>query len=233
MGVLVLAGPNSRKVLQKLTDADLSNEAFPWLSGKQINVGITTAWAMRVNFVGELGWEFHHPIEQQVALFDHLMEAGKEFGIRPYGIKAMSSLAVEKSYRLIPRELSIEYSAYESGLDRFVHPNKGQFVGRDALVAGREKGLNWKFVTLEVHGIGDGDSDARGSEPIYANGKLVGRATNGAYGWRVGKSLALAMVKPEHAAIGTELEIKILGSLFKATVIPESPYDPDNTALRA
>ena len=231
-GVLVLAGPNSRKVLQKLTDADLSNEAFPWLSGKEISVGNCTAHALRVNFVGELGWEFHHPIEQQIALFDLLMDAGKEFGIRPYGIKAMSSLSVEKSYRLVPRELSIEYNAYESGLDRFVHPNKGQFIGRDALVEAKQNGLGWNFVTMEVHGVGDGDSDARGSEPLYRNGQLIGRATNGAYGFRVNKSLALGMVKPEHSAIGTELEIKILGKLFKATVIPESPYDPDNKALR-
>lgn len=232
-GVLVLAGPNSRKVLQKLTDTDLSNEAFPWLSGKEISVGNCTAHALRVNFVGELGWEFHHPIEQQIALFDALMDAGKEFGIRPYGIKAMSSLSIEKSYRLVPRELSIEYNAYESGLDRFVHPNKGQFIGRDALVEAKQNGLGWNFVTMEVHGVGDGDSDARGSEPIYRNGQLVGRATNGGYGFRVNKSLALGMVKPEHSAIGTELEIKILGKIFKATVIPESPYDPDNKALRA
>lgn len=232
-GVLVLAGPNSRKVLQKLTDADLSNEAFPWLSGKEISVGNCTAHALRVNFVGELGWEFHHPIEQQIALFDLLMDAGKEFGIRPYGIKAMSSLSIEKSYRLVPRELSIEYNAYESGLDRFVHPNKGQFIGRDALVEAKQNGLDWNFVTMEVHGVGDGDSDARGSEPLYRNGQLIGRATNGAYGFRVNKSLALGMVKPDHSAIGTELEIKILGKLFKATVIPESPYDPDNKALRA
>ncbi len=232
-GVLVLAGPNSRKVLQKLTDADLSNEAFPWLSGKEISVGHCTAHALRVNFVGELGWEFHHPIEQQIALFDLLMEAGKEFGIRPYGIKAMSSLSIEKSYRLVPRELSIEYNAYESGLDRFVHPSKGQFIGRDALVEARQNGLGWNFVTMEVHGVGDGDSDARGSEPIYRNGQLIGRATNGGYGFRVNKSLALGMVKPEHSAVGTELEIKILGKLFKATVIPESPYDPENKALRA
>lgn len=232
-GVLVLAGPNSRKVLQKLTDTDLSNEAFPWLSGKEISVGNCTAHALRVNFVGELGWEFHHPIEQQIALFDALMDAGKEFGIRPYGIKAMSSLSIEKSYRLVPRELSIEYNAYESGLDRFVHPNKGQFIGRDALVEAKQNRLGWNFVTMEVHGVGDGDSDARGSEPIYRNGQLVGRATNGGYGFRVNKSLALGMVKPEHSAIGTELEIKILGKIFKATVIPESPYDPDNKALRA
>ena len=232
-GVIVLAGPNSRKVLQKVTDADLSNEGFPWLSGKQISVGTTTSYAMRVNFVGELGWEFHVPVEQQVALFDTLMEAGKEFGIRPYGIKAMSSLSIEKSYRLIPRELSIEYSAYESGLDRFVHPNKGQFIGRDALVEGKAKGLNWNFVTMEVHGITDDWSDARGSEPIYSKGELIGRATNGGYGFRIGKSLALAMVKPQYANAGTELEIKILGKIFKASVLSESPYDPDNLKLRA
>ncbi len=232
-GVLVLAGPNSRKVLQKLTDSDLSNEAFPWLFGKEISVGQCTAHALRVNFVGELGWEFHHPIEQQIALFDLLMDAGKEFGIRPYGIKAMSSLSIEKSYRLVPRELSIEYNAYESALDRFVHPSKGQFIGRDALVAAKEKGLSWNFVTMEVHGVTDKDSDARGSEPLYRDGKLVGRATNGGFGFRVNKSLALGMVHPEHALLGTELEIKILGKLFKATVIAESPYDPENKSLRA
>ena len=233
LGVLVLAGPNSRKVLQKLTDADLSNEAFPWLSGQSLSVGHTSAHVLRVNFVGELGYEFHHPIEQQVALFDLLMEAGKEFGIRPYGIKAMSALSIEKSYRLVPRELSIEYSAYESGLDRFVHPNKGQFIGRDALVANREKGLNWNFVTMEVHGVTDADSDTRGSEPIYSNGKLVGRATNGGFGWRVNRSLALGMVKPEFSSFGKELDIKILNKLFRASVIDESPYDKDNLKLRA
>ena len=233
LGVLVLAGPNARKVLQKLTTTDLSNEAFPWLSGQAISVGPTSCHALRVNFVGELGFEFHHPIEQQVALFDLLMEAGREFGIRPYGIKAMSSLSIEKSYRLVPRELSIEYSAYESGLDRFVHPNKGQFLGRDALVAGREKGLNWNFVTMEVHGVTDADSDTRGSEPIYSKGKLVGRATNGGFGWRVNKSLALGMVRPEFATLDTELEIKILDKMFKASVIAESPYDADNLKLRA
>ena len=233
LGVLVLAGPNARKVLQKLTSADLSNEAFPWLSGQSISVGHASCHVLRVNFVGELGYEFHHPVEQQVALFDLLMEAGREFGIRPYGIKAMSALSIEKSYRLVPRELSIEYSAYESGLDRFVHPNKGQFIGRDALVAAREKGLNWNFVTMEVHGVTDGDSDTRGSEPIYAGGKLIGRATNGGFGWRVNKSLALGMVRPEFAQLGNQLEIKILDKLFKASVIAESPYDSDNLKLRA
>ena len=232
LGVLVIAGPNARKLLAKLTSTDLSNEAFPWLTGKAIHVGPVSTHCLRVNFVGELGYEFHHPLEQQVALFDLLMDAGKEFGIRPYGIKAMGALSIEKSYRLVPRELSIEYSAYESALDRFVHPSKGPFIGRDALVAGKEKGLNWNFVTMEVHGITDDWSDVRGSEPIYAKGKLIGRATNGGYGFRVNKSLALAMVKPDFAALGTELEVKILDKHFKTTVIAESPYDPDNAALR-
>ncbi|MCW2308580.1 GcvT family protein [Rhodobium gokarnense] len=231
-GVLVLAGPKSRDVLQKLTDQDLSNAAFPWLSGRFINVGPAQAHALRVNFVGELGWELHHPIEMQTTIFDLLMEAGAEFGIKPFGIRAMDSMRLEKSYRLIPRELSIEYAALESGLDRFVRLDKNvDFIGRDALAAWKEKGFKWQFVTMEVDGITD--ADARGSEPIYQNGELVGRATSGGYGWRVGKSLALAMVPPALSDVGTELEIKILGEMHKATVIPESPFDPDNERLRA
>ena len=230
-GVLVLAGPRSREVLQKLTSADLSNAAFPWLTGKRIDIGHAQAHALRVNFVGELGWELHHRIEMQNTIFDLVMEAGREFGIRPFGIRAMTAMAIEKSYRLIPRELSIEYSAYESGLDRFVHPNKGDFLGRDALVAAHAAGDKWKFVTMEVHGVTD--ADARGSEPIWKGEELVGRATNGGYGWRTGKSLALAMVRPEHGEVGAELEIQILGERRKATIVPESPYDPENRRLRA
>ena len=230
-GVLVLAGPKSRDVLAKASGADLSNAAHPWLSGRQINIGPAEAHALRVNFVGELGWELHHPIEMQNVIFDRIMEAGHDFGIKPFGIRAMISMAIEKSYRLIPRELSIEYTAYESGLDRFVHPNKGEFLGRDALVKAHAAGDKWKYVTMEVDGITD--ADPRGNEPIWKGGALVGRATSGGYGWRVGKSLALAMVKPEHGADGTELEIQILGERKPATVIPESPYDPENARLRS
>ncbi|MEO9873750.1 MAG: aminomethyltransferase family protein, partial [Anderseniella sp.] len=232
MGVLVLAGPKSRDVLQKLTDTDLSNDSFKWLTGKFINVGIAQAHALRVNFVGELGWELHHPIEMQNLIFDLVMEAGEEFGIKPFGIRAMGTMAVEKSYRLVGRELSVEYSAYESGLDRFVHPNKGDFIGRDELVKRHAAGDEWTYVTLDVQDIKD--CDARGSEAVYdASGALVGRVTTGSYGWRVGKSLALAMVKPAHAAEGTRLQVKILGELFQATVIAESPFDADNERLRA
>ena len=231
LGVLVLAGPQSRNLLQKLTDTDLSNAAFPWLTGKHISVGAASAHCLRVNFVGELGFELHHPIEVQNTIFDLLMEAGKEFGIKPYGIRAMMSMALEKSYRLVGREMSIEYSAYESGLDRFVHPNKGDFLGRDALVARRAKGEANRFVTLELHGIEDVDS--RGSEPILFQGKAVGRVTSGGFGWRVNKSLALGMVWPDLGDLGQNLDITILGKSYKATVIAESPFDPANAALRA
>ena len=231
MGVLVLAGPRSRDILQKVTDTDLSNENFKWLSGQFINVGVAQATAMRVNFVGELGWELHHPIEMQNYIFDLLMEAGEEFELKPFGIRAMDSLRLEKSYRLIPRELSIEYSAFESGLDRFVHLNKGEFIGRDALTAWQQRGFKNAFVTMEVHDVTD--ADARGNEAIYRDGELVGRATSGGYGWRIGKSLALAMVPPDMTELGTEFEIEILGNRHRATVIEESPFDPNNERLRA
>jgi dimethylglycine dehydrogenase len=231
LGVLVLAGPRSRELLQRVTDADLSNAAFPWLSGRTIDVGAATARALRVNFVGELGWELHHPVEMQNAIFDLLMDEGRAFGLKPFGIRAMDSLRLEKSYRLIPRELSIEYAASESGLDRFVAENKGGFLGRDGLAASRARGLSNRLVTLEVHGVAD--ADARGSEPVRRGGQLVGRLTSGGYGWRVGKSLALGMVPPELAAPGTELDFAILGETRRATVIPDSPFDPANERLRS
>jgi dimethylglycine dehydrogenase len=231
MGVLVLAGPRARDALNKITDADLSNEAFPWLTGKKISLGLAQVEVLRVNFIGELGWEIHHPIEMQNYIFDLLMEAGAEFEIKPFGIRAMTAMAIEKSYKLIPRELSVEYSAYESGLDRFVSLKKPGFFGKDALVAWRESGAANTLVTMEVHGVTD--ADARGSEAIYKDGEIVGRVTSGGYGWRVGKSLALAMIRPDLAVENAEFEIAILGKRHKATLIPDSPYDPENTALRS
>jgi dimethylglycine dehydrogenase len=229
-GVLVLAGPNSRSLLQRLTDRDLSNEAFPWLSGQLVNIGAADAHAIRVNFVGELGWELHHPIETQNYIFDRLFEMGEEFDLKPFGIRAMDSLRLEKSYRLIPRELSVEYSVLESGLERFVSWDKDYFVGKGGLDAWRKRGFQWHFVTLEISGIND--VDARGSEPIYDGAELIGRCTSGGYGWRVGKSLALGMVHPDRATVGSRWEVEILGERFSAIVIPESPFDPRHERLR-
>ena len=229
-GVLVLAGPRSREVLAKVADIDVSNEAFPWLTARRMSVRSAGLIAMRVNFVGELGYELHHPIEMQNAIFDALMSAGAPFGIKPFGIRAMDSLRLEKSYKLVGRELSIEYAALESGLERFVDLDRGPFLGRDALVAWRDKGFANKLVTLEVEGVTD--ADARGSEPVMKNGAMVGRTTSGGYGWRTGKSLALAMVDPEFSQVGGEVDVRILGETRRAVVIPDSPYDPTNKALK-
>jgi dimethylglycine dehydrogenase len=125
----------------------------------------------------------------------------------------------------------VEYSAFESGLDRFVSLKKPTFHGRDALLAWQERGGANTLVTMEVHGVTD--ADARGSEPIYHGDDIVGRVTSGGYGWRVGKSLALAMVRPDLAQIGAEFEIAILGVRHKATIIADSPFDPDNNALKS
>ena len=231
MGVLVVAGPKSRTLMQRVSDAEFTSNAFPWLSAQEVMVGQAPATAMRVNYVGELGWELHHGIEYQNHIFDALMAAGADLGLKPFGIRAMDSLRYEKSYRMVGTEMSIEYAAHESGLDRFVQPDKGDFIGREALLAWRDKGFSNAFVTLEVHDVTD--ADALGNNPIYQGDALVGRATGGNYGFRIGTSLALAMVRPDLANVGTELRMTILGTDHKVTVIPESPYDPANERLRS
>jgi len=230
-GVLVVAGPKARELMKKVSKDDFSNENFKWLSSKKVDIGYAPCTAIRVNFVGELGWELHHPIEYQNHIFDKLMENGKDLGLKPFGIRAMNSLRVEKSYKLVGTELSIEYSPYESGLDRFIHPNKGNFIGLEALNKWREKGFQNKLVTMEVHNVTD--SDVLGNNPIYVNGKVVGRATGGDFGFRLNKSIAIGMVKPELATTGQKLKIDILGKMHEATILDESPYDPENKLLRA
>ena len=156
---------------------------------------------------------------------------GLSSGLLIYRSEESLPLASQLDSKLIGTELSIEYSPYESGLDRFIHPNKGKFIGLDALNRWREKGFSNKLVTLEVHDVTD--ADVLGNNPIYENDKVVGRATGGDYGFRIGKSLALAMVKPELANVGQKLKIDILGKLHEATILDESPYDPENKLLRA
>ena len=231
-GVLVVAGPKSRELMQRVSPrTDFSTAAFPWLSGRWIDVGLAPCLAVRVNFVGELGWELHHPIEYQNHIFDALFAAGADLPLKPFGIRAMDMLRIEKSYKLIGQELSIEYAAFESGLQRFVDLDKGDFVGRDALVAWRDKGFDNRSVTLEVSGITD--ADPLGNNAIFnKDGEMIGRATSGNYGFRLQKSLALAMVRPEYGEVGTELVIDVLGKRYPAVVVVESPYDPKNEKLR-
>ena len=230
-GVLVLAGPKSRELMKLVSKDNFENENFPWLTSQIVNIGNYPVLAMRVNFVGELGWELHHPIEYQNQIFDILFQYGSKLNLKPFGIRAMDSLRIEKSYRLPCRELSIEYAALESGLNRFVSENKGDFIGRDGLAEWKSKGLSYGFVTLEVHNVKD--ADALGNNPIYLDGKVIGRATSGGYGHRIKKSLVLAMINPSLIKTGLKVKIDILGTKYDASIINESPYDPSNEKLRA
>ena len=231
MGVLVVAGPKSRQLLSRVCDTDLANESFRWLSGRDVTLGLSPVQLLRLNFVGELGWEIHHGIEYQNAIFDTLMAAGEDLHLAPFGIRAMDSLRIEKSYRMVGAELSIEYAALESGLQRFVRLDKGDFVGRNALLAWQQRGFDNAFVTLEVDG--PRDADPIGNNPLYVGDEMVGRSTGGNYGFRVEKSLALAMIRPDLAAEGTALEIDVLGERYGARVVGESPWDPANERLRS
>ncbi len=231
-GTFVVAGPKARDVLARLTDTPLDNGHFPWLSGQVIEAGLAVdVYALRVNFIGELGWELHFPIEYAHGLFDALFAAGSDFGIGMVGMRAMESLRIEKSYRMWGSDLTRDYTPFEASLDRFVRMEKGEFVGRDALSRQLAAGVPHRFATLEVHGVTD--ADPLGNEPLFAEGRLVGRATAGGYGHVLRKSLALAYVDAARAAVGSAMEIEILGERRKATVVGESPFDPENRRLRA
>ena len=232
-GCFVLAGPKSREVLAQLTDTSLDNAAFPWLTAQVIEVGLAVdVYALRVNFVGALGWELHFPIEYAHHLFDALFEAGRPHGIGMVGMRAMESLRLEKSYRMWGSDITPDYTPFEASLDRFVRMKKGPFIGREALERQLASGIPNRFVTLEVHEVTD--ADPLGNEPLFdKRGRMIGRATSGYYGHCLQKSLAIGYARTEFATPGTELSIEILGERKPATVLPESPYDPENLQLRA
>jgi len=232
-GCFVVAGPRSRELLTKLIDVPLDNTAFPWLTTQIVEVGLATdVFALRVNFVGALGWELHFPIEYAHHIFDALFKAGAEFGIGMVGMRAMESLRMEKSYRMWGSDLTRDYTPFEASLDRFVRMNKGAFIGREALEQQLAAGVPHRFITVEVHGVTD--ADPLGNEPLFNSaGVMIGRATSGYYGHTLGKSLAIGYVQPEYATVGTALEIQILGERKKATVLVDSPFDPENKELRA
>ncbi len=230
-GVFVIAGPNSRKLLRKITDANVENDGFKWLQSRNISVGYAPdVYALRVNYVGELGWELHHPIEYQNHIFDLIEDAGKDLGLTHVGMRAMDSMRIEKSYRAWGPDLNRDYSPIEAGLDRMVNMDK-EFIGKAGLLAREKAGLKWKFAMTEI----DGTTDAHcfGNEAIYnKDGKQIGRVSSGGFGHRLGRSFAMSFVAPEYAEIGTEFDVMILEKAHKAKVIADSPYDPDNERLK-
>jgi dimethylglycine dehydrogenase len=234
-GSLIVVGPRSREVLSKITSTPLDNASFPWLSVGDIDTACGPVRALRVNYVGELGWELHAANHQLIALYDAIWSAGEQHGIRDLGIYAVDSLRLDKCYRGWKADLEIGFSPFDASLDRFVDLSKPGFVGRAALLAERETGPAWRFVPLTLDEAGDADapfcsSIFDGDGPGAAR---IGIVTSGGWSFTLGKSVALGYVRPAYQAEGTKLRIDVFGQRVAATVAREPLYDPGNERPRA
>ncbi len=233
-GTLVVAGPRAREVLAPLTDCDLSNAAFPWLSARQFTLGGAPGgagrWALRVNYLGELGWELHLPVAALAAAYEAIRAAGDAHGIADIGGYAVDSLRLEKGYRAWKQDLETGYSPLAASLDRFVRLDKPDFIGRDALLRERAAGPRERLVPLLVEA---GAEDAPFCATVWQGARRVGLVTSGGYGHRLGRYIALAYVAAPLAVEGTALEVEIYGERRAARVAREPLYDPDNERPRA
>ena len=227
-GVLVLAGPHARSVLARVTNTSLESSDFPWLSGREIRVAGMPVRALRVNYVGELGWELHPAMEYMEPLYDALMEAGADVGIRNFGLYAVNSLRLEKAYRSWGAELTNEVTMIDAAMERFFKFDKGDFIGREATLRQRDRTLQLIYFSLDP-----GDADVQGGEPIYAGERCVGVTTTGGYGHFVRQSLGFGYVPPSLAGPDTGLTVDILGRQRQVTVLKDPVYDPANHRLRA
>lgn len=225
-----VAGPKSRALLERLTNADLSNDAFPFFASKSVTIAGKSVLALRVSFTGDLGWELYAQEEDQLELYEALLQAGADLGVTPVGSRSLLSLRVEKGYGSWSREYSPEYWPHEVGLDRLIKLDKPEFLGRDAWLELKNRPPREQLVLLEVNVE---QADAVGSEPIFTtSGAPAGRVTSGTYGHYVDKSLALAMIKTELLASEETFDVAILGRPHRATVLPQAPFDPKGLRLR-
>ncbi len=230
-GVFAIAGPTSRDVLKEIVkDADpetvLGNKRFPWLSMRNIELGMCPVRAIRVAYTGELGWELHHPIEMSTYLWDQLLAAGEKHGMKLVGARAQNWLRQEKSYRAFGTELGRDATPLEAGLDRFVDLEK-DFFGKDKLI---ETGVRFKCVTVLIDG--PEDTDPWGREALYDGDTKVGRLTSGGYSVAFGKQIGMGYVSPDLAVPGQTLKVKMLNQLWDVEVTEDSPYDPTNAVIR-
>jgi dimethylglycine dehydrogenase len=227
---LAIAGPASRALLQSLVREDLSNSAFPFLSFRRIDIGMIPALVGRISFTGELGYEIWVSPEYQRTLYELLMQAGASYGIRPFGGRALNAMRIEKSYGNWAREFRPIYGPFEAGLGRFIHFDKGDFIGRAAALAEREHGGKRHLATfaIDTH-----DCDAMGDEPIWHDDKVVGWVTSGAFGHRVGRSLALGYIDSAVRDAREGFSIELLGERRAAERLQQPPYDPSGARLRA
>jgi glycine cleavage system aminomethyltransferase T/glycine/D-amino acid oxidase-like deaminating enzyme len=226
-----LWGPRARDILAGVTKAELSNEAFPYMSAKDITVGHLPVLALRVTYVGELGWEMYAPTEYGLALWDTLWQAGRPFGLAAAGYRAIESLRLEKGYRYWSTDITPEYNPYESGLGFCVRLNKGEFIGREALVTVNAQGGTRKLCCLTWGGEDDGVF-AIGGEPILREGMVIGRVTSGGYGWTLQKAIAYGYLPIEHAAVGTPVQVEMFGERVDARVEREPLYDPKGAKIK-
>lgn len=225
ISTLIVCGPNARDLFGAISNADLS---LTWLSLQSAEVAGQTCALARVSFAGELGWEIHAAMADMPAIYDAVIAAGA----RRFGMYALNSLRIEKGYRAWKGDLSTDYSLLEGGLDRFVKLDKPQdFPGKAALMSQKQQGVKKRFATLIVEA---GDCDAPYMSTLWHDGEIVGETTSGDWGYRVGASIALAMLRVDLTAPGTEIEVEIYGERFKAVVQEDAPlWDPDNERLRA
>jgi dimethylglycine dehydrogenase len=230
VGVLTIAGPRSRALLERVAWGDCSSSGIGFFRAVETHVGSAPVRVMRLSYVGELGYELHHPVEYQRYLYDLLFDAGEDLGLADFGYRALEAMRLEKCYRLWGQDLSSDFTPLESGMERFVQLEGRSFLGRDALAAQAANGVARLLCCLEVDVE---DADAHGFEPVLRDGERVGYVTSGGYGHRVRRSLALAYLLAEHSAPGTRLTVEILGSHRPAIVVPQPVYDPANERLRA
>ena len=228
-GVLTIAGPRSRDLLAAVSDADLSNDTFPWMSARTIAVGDTSLLAMRVSFVGELGWELHMPMETLADTYELLLEAGEPLGLVDWGYRALDSMRIEKAYRLWGPDMDPDHTPLEAGLGMFVKLDK-DFIGRDALAGQQTEGLQHSLACLTVE---CGDAIPLGNEAIRSGEDVVGYVSSAEHGHTVGKVIALAYLPVSLVAAGTPLSIDVLGERCAATVVEAPIYDPTAERMRA
>ncbi len=230
-GILAVTGPHSREVLAGLTEADLSNEAFRWLTGQEIEVAGVPCIALRVSYVGELGWELHMPLERLVEAYEAIHKSGAPHGIVDFGSRAMNVMRLEKAYKAFGSELTTEITPVEARLGRFVD-YRGTFQGKQATVARRDQTEPLTMVLVYAE-LDEGDADCLGNEPTYDGDRIMGITTSGTWAHSVGRSILFAYVDPEFEAPGSTFEVDVMNRRRAATVLAEAVWDPRNERLRA
>jgi glycine cleavage system aminomethyltransferase T len=223
-------GPRARDVLQPLTPADLGNEAFPYMTLQEITVGDVPVRALRVTYVGELGWELYCPTEYGLGLWRTIWEAGQEHGIVAAGYRAIDSMRLEKGYRVWGADITPDETPYEGGVGFCVKLDKGEFIGREALGAAKEGGPRQRLCCVT---LADPRSIALGNEPVRAGGDVVGRVTTGGYGYTVERSIAYAYLPAALAVTGTAVAIEIFGSWVEGEVVAEPLFDQAGERIRS